>query len=356
MPEVTGSAAQRTASMLVRHGAACAQLGSRLYGDLLAHAAGELLAGGPVAAVLDGYLGERLASAVALRLLAGVHALVLAGRAPALAAYYPSAGGAPELQPGSPAACAAFTQVLSEHGEHVRAWLTGPPQTNEPGRAAALLGGLRHVAAQASLPVRLVEVGASAGLNLRADRFFVSGPAGRHGDESSPVQLTGGWQGAPLPASTVELAERTGGDLSPVDPLTPAGQLRLTAYVWPDQAARLARLRGALDVAARLPAPVRAESATATLAAVRLVPGTWTVVWHSIFRQYLSTADRAELASGVAQLAGAATPAARFAYLYLEQSPLGGCRVTLATWPGGQRRDLGSAPAHGLPVRWLAQR
>jgi hypothetical protein len=76
------------------------------------------------------------------------------------------------------------------------------------------------------------------------------------------------------------------------------------------------------------------------------------VLWHSIFRQYLDDAQRAELADGVTGLGAAATQEARFAYLYLEQSRAGGCRVTLTTWPGGRRRVLGSAPAHGLPVRW----
>ena len=77
------------------------------------------------------------------------------------------------------------------------------------------------------------------------------------------------------------------------------------------------------------------------------------MLWHSIFRQYLSELQRAELADGVAALAATATDAARFAYLYLEQSRAGGCPVMLTTWPGGQRRMLGSAPAHGLPVHWL---
>ena len=89
------------------------------------------------------------------------------------------------------------------------------------GRAAALLGGLRHVAAEATWPVRLVEIGASAGLNLRADRFCVAGDAGRYGNPSSPVVLAGAWQGQPPPDTPVEVAERTGGDRAPIDPVSP---------------------------------------------------------------------------------------------------------------------------------------
>ena len=344
----------RTARLLRWQADACRELGSPLYGDLLTHAADDLLAGGPTVEVLRGHLEDRLSSVLALRLLGGVHALALSGQAPELAAFYPSCGGSADNEPGSPRAWAAFRRVLAEQGETVRAWLDWPPQTNEVGRSAALLGALRHVAAAASLPIRLAEVGASAGLNLRADHYFVFGPAGSQGDPKSPVVLSNGWLGDPLPPGRIEVVERTGGDLAPVDPLTEQGRLTLTAYVWPDQADRLSRLRGAFEVARQVPAELRAESASATVARLKLEPGSWTVLWHSIFRQYLSDVQRAELAEGVAALGATATASARFAYVYLEQSRAGGCPVTLTTWPGGHRRVLGSAPAHGLPVRWRA--
>jgi len=342
----------RTAQLLRWQSEACRELGSPLYGDLLAHASDDLLAGGPTADVLRGHLDARPSSVLALRMLGGVHALVLSGQAPDLAALYPSVGGTPEDEAGSPRAWAALRATMASHCDEIRAWLDQPPQTNEVGRAAALLGGLRCAAAEADLPVRLVEVGTSAGLNLRADHFRVSGPAGSEGDPWSPVVLADGWQGDPLPAGRIEVIERIGGDLAPIDPLTADGRLRLTAYVWPDQTERVRRLRGAFEVAAVVPAELRAESAPVTVEHMKLVPGTWTVLWHSIFRQYLSHADRAELAARVAALGATATASSRFAYLYLEQSRAGGCPVTLTTWPGGRSRVLGAAPAHGLPVRW----
>ena len=345
----------RTAQMLRWQADACRELGSPLYGDLLLRAADDLLTGGPTAEVLRGHLDDRLSSVLALRLLGGAHALALSGRAPQLAAFYPSAGGTLDSEPGSPQAWAALRRTFDEQRDELRTWLDHPPQTNEVGRAAALLGGLRHISAEQALPVRLIEVGASAGLNLRADRFSVPGDAGSYGNPDSPVVLTAGWQGEAPPASRIEVIERLGGDLSPVDPNTAAGRLRLTAYVWPDQADRIRRLRGAFTIAAEVPAELRAESASATVARTHLEPGTWTVLWHSIFRQYLTERQRTELATGVGALGGLATPAARFAYLYLEQSRAGGCPVTLVTWPGGKRRVLGTAPAHGLPVYWQPQ-
>jgi hypothetical protein len=350
--DLTGSPAERTAELLRLQSVACRDIGSPLYGDLLAWSADDLLAGGPVADVLAGHLDTRPAGVLALRMLGGAHALALSGEAPELAAWYPSAGGAIDAEPGSPNAWAALRRTLSEQRDAIQPWLDWPPQTNEVGRAAALIGGLLHLTAEASMPVRLVEVGASAGLNLRADLFHVSGDSGRYGDPRSPVVLRHGWQGGEPPDVPIEVIERIGGDLAPIDPTTEDGQRTLTAYVWPDQADRLARLRGALAVALRVPADLRAESATQTVRGSELEPGTWTVLWHSIFRQYLNEAQRAELADGVAALGAAATGRARFAYLYLEQSRTGGCPVMLTTWPGGQREVLGSATPHGIPVHW----
>ena len=350
--ELNGTPVERTAQLLRWQGEACRELGSPLYGDLLAHSADDLLAGGPTADVLSGHLDARLSTVLALRMLGGAHALALSGLAPELAAYYPSAGGRVDRKHGSPDAWAALRHTLAEQTDAVRSWLAHPPQTNEVGRAAALLGGLRHIAAEAALPIHLVEVGASAGLNLRADYFFVSGSTGRFGDPSSPVILANGWQGDAPPASRVEVTGRTGGDIAPVDPMTADGQLRLTAYVWPDQVDRLSRLRGAFEIAARVPADLRREPASATIARTQLAPGSWTVVWHSIFRQYLSDSQRTELAEGISALGATATSDARLGYVYLEQSRAGGCPVTLTTWPGGHRRVLGSASAHGLPVNW----
>jgi hypothetical protein len=334
---------------------ACGELGSPLYAGLLGHAADDLLAGGPMASVLDGHLAAPFGSALGLRMLGGVHALVLTGQAPELAAFYPSAGGRADPGPGCARAWAALRELLVVRRDAVRSWLDRPPQTNEVGRAAALLGGLRHITAEARMPVRLVEIGASAGLNLRADRFHVPGEAGRYGDPSSPVVLAGAWRGQRPPAALVEVMERTGGDRAPIDPATEQGRLALAAYVWADQPDRMKRLRGALTLAARFPADLRQELASDTLRRTKLAEGSWTVLWHSIVRQYLDGAQRAAVAEGSTALGAAATPSARFAQIALEphRSTVNGeCLVTLTTWPGGHERVLGTAPPHGLPVTW----
>lgn len=350
----TESPVERAARHFAMQAGHCETLGSPLYGVLLRQASADLLALGPTADVLGEHMADPWRDAAALRLLGGVHALVLTGRAPELAAFYPSAGGTDDPGPGGARAWAALRAVLTEQGDFVRAWLDNPPQTNEVGRGAVLAGLLCELMAEAELPVRLVEVGASAGLNLRADRFWISGPGVSYGDPSSPVRLEGGWQGKPPLPRPVTVVLRTGGDVSPIDPVTEAGRTRLTAYVWPDQTERLTRLRGAIDLAACVPVDLRAEPASRTISRIGLEPGTWTVLWHSIMRQYLDAGEAAALASGVAALGAAASRAARFAYLTFELVRASEQPAEMVTWPGAIRRRLGTAPAHGVPVRWNA--
>ncbi|HVT21768.1 MAG TPA: DUF2332 domain-containing protein [Mycobacteriales bacterium] len=346
---------ERTARLLRQQAEACARMGSPLYDVLLRAAADDLVAGGPTAAVLAGRLEDPGPSALALRMMGGVHALVLTGRAPELADFYPSAApdgvGAPEQ------AWPPFAAVLAAHRDEVRGWLQRPPQTNEVGRGAALIGGLRHVCAEARLPVRLVEVGASGGLNLHADRFRIDGEVATYGDPSSPVRLGAAWLGVAPPTSAVEVIDRYGGDLDPVDVSSETGRLLLTAYVWPDQTARLERLRGALELAARQPVEVRRESAEQTLARTDLADDTWTVVWHSVFRQYLPAESRDALAARIEALGDEASRRRRFGYLTMEperRTPGGDYEflVRLRTWPGGTERILGTAPGHGIPTTW----
>jgi hypothetical protein len=189
----------------------CAEHGSPLYGALLDAMVDDVLDGGPTAGLLVDWLGPGAeADAVArdlpaLRVLGGVHRLVLTGRARDLAAHYPSVGGTA----GAAGAWPALRRVLAEHADEVRPWLASPPQTNEIGRSVPLLGGLRHVAvATGGLPVRLFEFGASAGLNLCADHL----PVGPGLLLDSPL---------PLPdAPVAAVVERVGGDLRPIDPTT----------------------------------------------------------------------------------------------------------------------------------------
>jgi hypothetical protein len=244
-------------------------------------------------------------------------------------------------------------RVLAEQPVEVRAWLGHPPQTNEVGRGAVLVGALCELTAEADYPIRLVEIGASAGLNLRADQFLITGGGTSYGPASSPVQMIDGWLGAAPAARPLNVVSRIGGDLAPIDPVSEDGCLRLSAYVWADQVERIGRLRGACDLAAQIPADLRAESAVDTIAGIKLEPGTWTVLWHSIMWQYLSIDQQIAIKSAIETVGAAATSSARFAHAFLELVKGGAdTPIELVTWPGSVRRRLGTAPPHGIPVAW----
>ena len=330
-------------------GEQCAQLGSPLYGGLLERAAGDVEAAGPVARVLDGRAASN-ASALGLRLMGSVHRLVLSGEAPALARWYPSAGGRADPEGAWP----VFRALVEDRFGEVQAGLDRPVQTNEVGRSAALVGGFLEVARVTGLPLRVLEVGASAGLNLRWDRFRYEARGLTWGPAGSPVRLCSYNSDVPLPFDVdAQVVDRAGCDASPVDATTEDGRLTLLSYVWPDQAQRLRLLKAAFAVAAEVPAPVEAGDAAAwTGARFTAEPGVATVLYHSIVMQYLPDDRRAAFKALVRERGATATAAAPLAWLRLE--PVGGeAALRLTLWPGGDDATVAWSGFHGQNVRWL---
>ena len=332
----------------------CGKLGSPLYRDLLDHAAADIESGGPVWDVVaaddasdrDGLLP----GAQALRLMGAVHRLVLEGRAPDLAEFYPSAGGA--VRAG---VLESFTDLLSQQRDAVAQLIAHPVQTNEPGRSAALLGGFLEVAQATGLPLRVLEVGASAGLNLRWDRYFYTAPGGSWGDPGSPVRFDPAFaEGAPPLQVRPQVAERRGCDPDPLDAAADDDRLTLLSYVWPDQEQRLAQLRAALDLAADVPVAIDRAGAIEWLEQQLGEPrtGVATIVFHSVVLPYLGEQGVADLKRTMEQAGARASDDAPVAWLSMEA---GGeqAEVRLTTWPEGESRVLASATFHGPPVRWL---
>lgn len=332
--------------------AQCRLAGSPLTGALLEGAAADLAAGGVVADLLAAHAGEPSGSVPSLRLAGSLHRLVLERKAPELALHYPSVGGTAPVEQVWPAA----ERACREHLQELRTLVARPVQTNEVGRAAALYGAL---ALLGPVPVRLLEIGASAGLNLRADAFGYDVADGTVlGDPASPVCLRRPWEGHHPPYRQVAVVARRGCDPSPLDPTTTDGRLTLTSYVWADQLDRLERLRGALDVAARVPAVVERAGALdfLTRELADLPEGVTTVVWHSVVWQYVDPAERAAvdaLLERTGRAAGAGTPLVRVS---LEPQRIGGgdftFRVHAQRWPTGERVHVADALGHGPPVRW----
>ena len=333
---------------LVEHlhgqGAFCAGHGSPMYGQLCAFLADDVAAGGVVAELLKRWaaptfgLDQLRREVPGLRLLGGLHRLVLTRRAPELALFYPSVGGTGDVRDAWPVVRGA----LLTHADELREGLAQPPQTNEVGRAAPLLKGLGEIAVwTGGLPVRLVEIGTSAGLNLRVDQLPIG--AGRLIDP--------GPDGLPRPdAPSYRVVSRVGGDLHPIDPTTPAGRTTLTSYVWPDDLVRFERLRVALDVARDVPVDLRRVGAADLVEGLRLEAGTVTVLWHSVMWQYVGEPERQRVREAIERLGAEASQTQRFAHVRFEPAAAGDRHheLSLDTWPGERGRLLGTAPPHGL--------
>ena len=292
-----------------------------------------------------------LPGAQALRLMGAVHRLVLEGRAPELAAFYPSAGGrSPRARGG------AFIDLLGRQGDEVAALVWHPVQTNEPGRSAALLGGFLEVARQTGLPLRLLEIGASAGLNLRWDRYFYAAPDGSWGDPQLPGALRSGvLRGRAAAATSSPRSPSAAAATRPARPASREDRLTLLSYVWPDQEQRIPQLRGALEVAPSLPveidrAPMRSSGCDdAARAGDR---GVATVVFHSIVLPYLGETGSPQLKRTIDD-AGARATRGRPVRLAEHGGRRRQADVRLTTWPGGEQRLLARAGYHGPPVNWL---
>src|SRR4249920_2611245 len=217
-------------------------IGSPLYAGLMERAAEDVRGGGPTWEILRGHEDDPRFSVVGLRLLGAVNRLALTGQESALAEAY-AEGRVPE-------AWERLLDVLHRNSAELRDALEQPVQTNEVGRCAALLFGFLTVAGETGLPLRLLEVGASAGLNLRWDRFAYAADGFSWGAADSPLRLEFELEGeAPKLPASVEVAERRGCDANPIDATTPEGRLTLLSFVWPDQPERIARVEAALEVA-----------------------------------------------------------------------------------------------------------
>jgi hypothetical protein len=328
----------------------CDKLGSPLYGELLRRAADDAEAGGPVAEALAGREDDPLESMLQLRFMGAVHRLALAGDAPALAAVYPSCGGSGEVASAWP----AFRTAVAENLSVLRRLILRPVQTNEVGRSRALALGFLFLTAETGLSLRLLELGSSAGLNLRWDGFHYSSGGFDFGPADSPVQFFDYAEGSlPSLPGHVGIVERAGCDEAPVA-LDADGGLTLRSYLWPDQLERLRLLDDALRVAAEIPASLERSGAADWLERRLAEPaeGACTVVFHSIVMQYVDPGERERVASLLAEAGGRATESAPLARLALEPGgELADLRLTV--WPGGEERLLAQAGYHGAPVRWV---
>jgi HAD superfamily hydrolase (TIGR01509 family) len=340
---------------LRRHGRALARSErSPLYVALIAAAADDYDAGGVIARLFAG-VDAPPGAVPALRLMAALHELALTRREPELSAFYPSTGGTRAPDSAWPTA----RETLERNFDWIEARLHRTVQTNEPGRSAALYPVLLWLTVAYGRPLRLLEIGASAGLNLICDRYRYDVGELTLGDPGSPMCFEQPWRPPPAidlvaAAAALQISHREGCDPNPLDPSSPDDRRRLISYIWPDELDRLARLDAALSVAAPRPPMVVRARAIEWLpdALARRRDGELTVVWHSVMRQYVSAAEWQELSEAVAA-AVTANPERPIALVAMEPMPGdAGFEITLRVGAEHAERRIAGCGDHGPPIVW----
>ena len=272
---------------------------------------------------------------VPVRLLGGLHYLVLDGRAPGW----------------------DWAEVRDTL-ERERDWLSRfvaeqPVQTNEVQRCWALLPAFLSLGEQ---PLDLIELGASAGLNLLWDRYRYEYASGSWGPEAG-LRLRGEERG-PVPGSLlgrrVDVRRRRGIDLQPVDVRDPDAARLLECFIWPDQAERLERLAQAIDLARHEP-PELIRGDYVELLPSLLVdrdPELTTVIFQTVSTVYLEPERYDELRRIVA---AADPPAAWISTRRFSEETTGvegGFELELQVPPAAEPHLVATLGYHGQWLRW----
>jgi hypothetical protein len=259
-----------------------------------------------------------------LRLLGGLHFLVLAGEA-------------------------SWDDPLEVHADFLRDFVhTQAVQTNEVQRSWVLLPCfLRAVQLLGVDELDVVELGPSAGLNLVWDRYRYEYSAGEWGPRDSALSLTGE-ERSPVPAALLEVVprvvRRVGIDLAPVDVTTDDGARLLKCFVWAGQDERFERLTRAIEVVrANPPELVGGDLAEELPSVLRAAP---TLVFETAVFPYVSDDARGAVREALSRVQA---PLA----LVTAGKPRGtqeGWGMRIERYPAGDREFVGNADFHGA---WL---
>ena len=295
-------------------------------------------------------------------LLAAVHYLLLNGVEHPLAAWYPNLTANP-----APAATAfpPFRDFCLNFEESLRPLLhTRLVQTNELRRSAYLVPALSLVRQLARMPVALIEIGASAGLNLLLDRYAYhyqvpgSQPAELvAGDPHSPVTIdcmVDKGPSVPFPLQLPVIASRTGIDLHPVN-LRNTGERRwLQALIWPEHAERAQRMEAAAALWKKSPPRMVAGDAGEALGGVlaAIPANVLPVIFHTHVLNQVSPAGREGL-EALIQAAAQRRILMRIGNDFgggtLKSFPL---RLRWYTGAGVTERLLAHVDGHGRWMQW----
>ena len=299
-------------------------------------------------------------------LLGAVHLLLCRRPDAPLARFYPDLADPPGAGDPFP----DFRSYCLEHRDELIGLVTTRlVQTNEPRRSAALLLGLGAVRRDDPRPFGLVEVGASAGLNLQYDRYrYQFGEGLSVGDPAAAVVIRCAAEGPlapPLPGALPRPARRVGIDLHPVDVADPDAVSWLSALLSPEDDARRRLLLTACELARDDPPNLVAGDVFDVLPRVvaDLPAGMPVCVFHSSVLFHFPAALRPAFAEMVGDLRrdrdvhwlsleGAGTTH-RLAQLPERNHQVLG----LTSFAGGVRSDrvLALFDPHGAWVEWLPE-
>lgn len=302
------------------------------------------------ARILD-WPGDPMADALKLRIAGGLHALARSGRDTEFTAMY---------RAGTGDFATVLTRVLKEWDDWLYPWLDSPPQTNEVGRSAALMAGLMVAVQRLDMPIELLELGSSAGLNLNLDRFRYNLGRLEAGPNDAAVRIMPEWNGHAPEGRWPHVIARCGVDQNPLDVRNDAIAERLLAYCWPDQHDRLARLEAAIAIARAFPPAVAAGDAadwTEHMLAEPQAKGTARIVMHSVFWQYLPVDAQKRIEAAILKAGKTATPDCPLGWLSFEPDPstISPMQLRLRVWPSGESLHLAACHPHGASINWYGR-
>lgn len=323
-------------------------LGSPFVAEVLEAGQRQLWNAPRTAELIANWPGNPAAAAIAMRFNGALHALARQGRLPHLRALYRREHDDFD---------GAIGKALIAEDSFIATWMRDPPQTNEVGRAAAIIAALMVAQRHTGCTFDLLELGSSCGLNLNLARYAYTLGGMAAGTSGSPVHVAPAWRGNPPPFAPVEVARARGVDLSPLDPNDAATRERLLSFVWADQNERANRLEQALDLAQHNPPQIDCANAVPWLAEQLQMPqraGECRTVFHSMVLQYLSSTDRRIVENTIRQAGSRATAERPLARIAFEWTPdRGEVHLSLTCWPDGVTRHLATCHPYGDWVHWL---
>lgn len=329
--------------------AGCRAMRSPLTADVLDSLAEILDRNSRTGAQILDWPGDPMADALKLRIAGGLHALARSGRDAELTALYETGAGDFD---------AVLKHVLSAWDDWLYPWLDSPPQTNEVGRSAALMAGLMVAAKRLAMPIELLELGSSAGLNLNLDRFHYNFGGLEAGPTDAAVRISPEWKGEAPVGQWSQIVARCGVDQNPLDVRDEAIAARLLAYCWPDQHDRLARLEATIATARAHPPAVEAGDAADWIErklAESQSAGTARIIMHSVFWQYMPAHAQVRTEAAILKAGGLATADRPFGWLSFEPAPpaISPMQLRLRLWPSGEELHLAACHPHGASISWF---